>query len=180
MNHELQWKDPTGDFRRFLVGLVEESKAELIAEEAYSLPTTVGQRLACRMDRPWMDVDMDHTARVEAGICEELKKRPCGPLFDGQGNPAGEAFGYLPHADQIREEHWVRRILERRVGSVIVVCGPLHVAPLAEKLRSKGQGVKEIKAWEFGWYISLYGMLEISEQDGNRWCNIHRKDSRKA
>ena len=74
LNHELQWKDPTGDLRRILSELLATLQIDLIAEEAFGLPSTVGQRLACKLDKPWIDIDMSTAERRLAGIGEPIER----------------------------------------------------------------------------------------------------------
>lgn len=174
-DHEAQWKDPSGDFRKLLEKCAAECLVELIAEEAYSLPTTVGQRLACRRDVPWIDFDMNSAERLEAGISEELSQRPTSPIFsDRRDRVVGGIVEYLPRADGLREEHWVRRLLNHRADSVIVVCGALHVKPLAGRLIASAATVHEIEAWNFEWHIRLYGTVKVVERNGVRWVETRR------
>ena len=51
-----------------LSDLLTSSEIDLIAEEASGLPTTVGQRVSCKLDTPWIDMDMTRAERIEAGI----------------------------------------------------------------------------------------------------------------
>ena len=117
-----------------LEGLVRESRVELIAEEAYKLPTTVGFRLACRANLPWVDIDMNDTERLQAGIDDELKNRPERPLFDRNK----VAVSYLAHADGIREGHWVNRLMQHYVSSALVTCHILHLCPFAQSSGTRG------------------------------------------
>jgi hypothetical protein len=80
LNHEVQWKDPTGDLHRILGELFGNSQIDLIAEEAFGLPTTVAQRLACRLDKPWIEIDMSIADRKLAGIHDALMKRRSEPI----------------------------------------------------------------------------------------------------
>jgi hypothetical protein len=168
LNHRVQWKDPSGELHMVLEGLVRESHVQLIAEEAYQLPTTVGFRLACRANLPWVDVDMNDTERLQAGIAEELKKRTQRPLFDGKR----VAVSYLPHADGVREAHWVNRLMQHRVSSALVICNLLHLGPFAGKLRSKGCTVNERNVCDEKWHMDVVGPCKIVEGNGERWCEF--------
>src|SRR6266852_4754734 len=80
LNHELQWKDATGDLQRLLADRITNSSVDLIVEEATGLPTTVAQRLSCRLNKPWMNIDLSEAEKILAGIKEELDQRPSPPL----------------------------------------------------------------------------------------------------
>jgi hypothetical protein len=171
LDHRVQWKDPTGELQVLLERLVGESRVELIAEEAYKLPTTVGFRLACRANMPWVDIEMNDTERQQAGIYDELNKRPSGPLLkDDRSMVPTER--YLPHADDVREAHWVNRVMQHHVSSALVICGVLHLVPFAAKLRSKGCTVKERNVCNESWYKNAFGACKVVEENGERWCEF--------
>ncbi|MGO8813457.1 MAG: hypothetical protein ACLQVG_02155 [Terriglobia bacterium] len=165
LDHRVQWKDPTGDLQMLLEGLVRDSRVELIAEEAYKLPTTVGFRLACRANLPWVDIDMNDTERLQAGIDDELKKRRQRPLFDKKM----VEVEYLAHADGVREAHWVRQLMQHHVSSALVICDLLHLSPFASKLRDKGCTVKERNVCDEDWYMNRFGPRKVVEENGERW-----------
>ena len=167
-DHKAQWADPTGDFQELLQRLVREADVKLIAEEAYKLPTTVGFRVACRANLPWLDFDMDDSERLRAGIYEELNSRPSGPVIKEDGTMA-PAESYLPHADGIREAHWVKRLMRHEINSAVVICGVLHLSPLAARLRNAGCTVKERNMCEETWYQNKFGRCKIMEENGRRW-----------
>jgi hypothetical protein len=163
VDHDLQCKDPTGNFLRVLQERLRDSDVELIAEEATKLPTTVGQRLACRINVPWLNMDMDDAERKEAGIFDELNGRWFGPLM-GDDDPDGSyASGYLPRADGLREEYWVSRVARQKVMSAIMVCGFMHLSPLAKKLRNCGCSVEELNVCGLDWYIANTGRWTLIE-----------------
>jgi len=168
LDHRVQWKDPTGELQMLLEGLVRQSRVDLIAEEAYKLPTTVGFRLACRANLPWVDVDMNDTERLESRINDELKNRPQRPLFDGKK----VAVSYLPHADAIREAYWVNRLMQHNVSSPLVICDLLHLSPFASKLRNKGCTVKEQNVCDEDWNKNRFGPRKVVEENGERWCEF--------
>lgn len=171
LKHPLQWKDTTrNDLRDLLSGLLAEEDADLITEEAPALPTTVAQRLAFQLNKPWLNVAMDECQRRAAGIYDELAKRPVWPFEDDNGNHAGRAEGYLPNADQVRENHWISQIIRLESKSVIILCGVIHLSPLAKKLRSHGYEVKEIDVCKVDWCIKEFGGACIDEADGDRSC----------
>jgi hypothetical protein len=74
--HRVQWEDPTGDLSELIERTVETSSVKLIAEEAYTLATTAGFRVACRLNLPWIQIDMNDCERLAAGIKEELRDPP--------------------------------------------------------------------------------------------------------
>ena len=80
LNHDVQWKDPTGHLREIIAEQINNSSVDLVAEEATSLPTTVAQRLACKLDKPWIEIDMSKTDRELAGIDDALTNRLTHPI----------------------------------------------------------------------------------------------------
>jgi hypothetical protein len=79
LNHDVQWQDPTGDLQRLLSHLLESIHVDLVAEEACGLPTTVAQRLCCRLNIPWIDIDLSVAERKLAGIHERLLEKLSDP-----------------------------------------------------------------------------------------------------
>lgn len=182
VDHQLQWRDATGSrLRDLLSALLAKEDAGLIAEEATGLPTTVAQRLAFRLGKPWLNVDMDECQRRAAGIYDELAERPFGPLFDGNGDQAGVTEGHLPNADGVREGHWLSQIIKYGSGSVIMLCGVLHLSPFAERLRGCGYEVKEINVCELDWCVNEFGGSESSRRTGDGCANTTcRASTRRA
>jgi len=169
-DHELQWKDPTGHLRKLLVDLMNKSSVDLVAEESTGLPTTVAQRLACKLDKPWIEIDLSTAERKLIGIADALDK-PRGfpiPPFDGKG------FGiaYLPREDGIREEEWRRRILKQRADVVLCLCGYLHLDTFTRKLEEAGCHVEKLALTELPWFQELYGEYSIVEENGKRWSEV--------
>jgi hypothetical protein len=173
LNHELQWKDATGDLQRLLADRIANTSVDLIVEEASGLPTTVAQRLALGQNKPWMNMDLDKAERILAGIKEELDKRPFEPI-DPSAN-AGGRYQYLPRADGIRETEWVRRILRLRVKALICLCGFIHVGPFTKKLEENGYNVEQLNVSELEWFKNQFGTYQIVEEDGRRWCEIRHQ-----
>lgn len=70
VHHKLQWRDTdAGHLESILAKILEgDPTVELIAEEANKLPTTVGQRIAFRFNKPWANVDMDEIERQRKGF----------------------------------------------------------------------------------------------------------------
>lgn len=169
LHHKLQWRDTgSGDLESLLSKLLErEPTVELIAEEANKLPTTVAQRLACRLNKPWKNVDMDEMERQRDGIYEELQSRGSEPLMDDDD---GYTQCYLTNADEIREQFWLSKIISYRVDQVLFLCGLLHLGTVAAKFRSRHWTVEEIDVCGCEWYRSKFGTLTIVEKDGRRWC----------
>ena len=172
--HRVQWEDQTGDLQALLERLVEESHVELIAEEANKLPTTIGFRLACRINKPWIDIDMDDAEALRAGIYEELNRRPQGPL-PKDGGTMVTTIEYLPHADGVRETYWVKRLMQHRVSSALVLCGLLHLSPFSAKLREKGCVVTELNLCDLDWYKKAFGVWRVVEEAGRRSCELSVK-----
>lgn len=170
LNHELQWKDPSGDLKRFLDQQFKNSSLGLVTEEARSLPTTVAQRLAWTYNTPWMDIDLSSADLKLAGIYDELQKRRSPPIDPSESSDC--RVEYLPNADGIRETEWVRRILLQRVDVVLCLCGFLHVDPFKQKLEEKRCIVEYIDVVNTSWFKRSYGTYRIVEENGTRWCEI--------
>jgi hypothetical protein len=170
LNHELQWKDPTGGLRRILSELLARPEIELVAEEACGLPTTVAQRLTYKLNKPWIEIDMSIPERKLAGIHQALMDRRSAPI-DPFSN-IGSLSLYLPKEDGIRETEWVTRILRQRVDGVVCLCGFLHIEPFTQKLGKFGCTVEHVNLVEQEWFRRLYGTYRIIEEDGKRWCEI--------
>ena len=174
LNHRVQWEDPTGDLQNLIDRVVEDRRVELIAEEAYKLPTTVGFRVACRANKPWIEIDMSDSERLQVGLCDELESRSS-PDWKDDGSMV-TVVNYLPHADGVREAHWLKTILNHHVNSELVICGLLHMTPFAEKLRQKGCTVNEsINVCDLDWCKRRFGPCEVMEVNGRRWCEIPAK-----
>jgi len=169
VHHKLQWRDTDArDLELLLTKTLEgDPNIELIAEEANRLPTTVGQRLAFRFNKPWANLDMDELERQRKGIHEALQSRGGAPLDDDSD---GCKEYYLNEADRIREESWVSKINGYRLDRVIFVCGLLHLSTAAARFRDRGWIVEEFNACACQWYVERFGTLTIVEEDGYRWC----------
>lgn len=102
-----------------------------IAEEYHSAigETSVGQRLAVERNLRWYNVDMTLEEKLRGGILEAQQSRP--GMF--QAN-----LTYRIPSDDIREEAWVEKLIEGASGTTLVICGYLHCAALARKLRKRG------------------------------------------
>jgi len=173
LNHDVQWKDPTGHLREIIAEQINNSSVDLVAEEATGLPTTVAQRLACKLDKPWIEIDMSKTDRKLAGIDDALTNRLTHPIdpFENMGSRCL----YLPQEDGIREAAWVSRILKQRAEVVLCLCGFMHVDPFTEKLEKKGCSVQQLGVTNLPWFQDLYGKYSIVEENGERWCEMRRE-----
>ena len=169
VHHKLQWRDTDAkDLESLLSTRLEDDPAvELIAEEANKLPTTVGQRLAFRFNKPWANVDMDELERQRKGIYDALQSRGGAPLDDDLD---GWKEYYVPEADGMREDFWLTKINGYRLDRVVFVCGLLHLSTVAAKFRERGWIVEEINACACQWYVERFGTLTVVEEDGYRWC----------
>ena len=175
LNHELQWRDPEGQLRQIVADRINSSGVDLIAEEAAGLPTTVAQRLACKLDKPWIDIDMSKAERKLAGIHEALLARQSVPI-DPYEN-IGSRCMYLPQEDGVREEEWLSRILMRRADQVLCLCGFMHVDLFGKRLGEKGCSVERLNITDLPWFQKLYGKYSMVEEHGQRWCEVRRQSS---
>jgi hypothetical protein len=170
VDHSLQSNDPTGDFGRLLRQLLDKTPVDLIAEEMKGTDPTVAQQIALNRSIPWLNVDATLEDRVRLGIQVELFNRPTPLIFEGD-MCVGQKSKYLPHADSIREELWVSRVVANRVGAALVVCGLLHMRHLADKLTEQGCDVFQTDVCAADWYKEHYGQAQLFEDStGNLWC----------
>jgi hypothetical protein len=170
INHDVQWKDPTGDLQRLLSQILASVHIDLVAEEACGLPTTVAQRLCSKTNIPWIDIDLSVAERKLAGIYEKLLARPQGPIDPCVNQDT--MFRYLTEEDGIREEEWLRRIIRTQVHSVVCLCGFLHVGTFAKRLKEMGCSIEDLKVTDSQWFRARYGTYQVVEKDGQRWCEI--------
>ncbi len=105
-----------------------------IAEEFHEAigSSSVAQRLAHDRQLRWYNVDMTTQEKHDAGILEDQMNRP--GMFQG-------AITYRVRSDDIREEAWVKKLIEAASGTTLVICGYLHFEPLVQKLRARGHTV---------------------------------------
>jgi hypothetical protein len=165
LDHTTQARDPTGDLERILADLVSKRSPDLIAEEANTSGATVARSFG------GLNMDMSAAERIAAGIDGELRNRPWQFIVQGDA-VVGEIRDYLPKADAIREAHWVAFVLKQRASSAILLCGLLHMQPLAAKLREKGCQVEEVNLCDCDWYRAHVGNVEIFEKDSRRWAEF--------
>lgn len=165
LDHTTQARDPTGDLKRTLTDLVAKHRPGLIAEEANTSETTVAQSLG------GLNMDMSTAERIAAGISDELLNRPWKFIVEGD-SVVGEVRDYVRNADAVREAHWGAFILNQRASSAIVLCGLLHMQPLAAILREKGCQVEEVNLCDCDWYKAQVGSVAIFEKDRRRWAEF--------
>jgi len=164
IDHETQWLDRTGDFKTLVTSLCTEHAFYLIAEEACTLPTTTAQRLAFRLDIPWIDMDMSHSQRKEAGFEDSVA---FAPLFDQHGEYEGTRTSFPGGAQDKRENHWLSVLGKRGQARNFVICGSLHLDSICRKLSEKGNDVVRIPVWEERWYREKVGVCSIFEDEGS-------------
>lgn len=96
--------------------------------------SSIAHRLAKEFQIQWYNVDMTLQERVDAGILEAQSNRP--GMFQSH-------ITYRIPSDDIREEAWIRKLLQEDLGTTIVVCGYLHFESLAQKLRTAGHTIDQ-------------------------------------
>src|SRR5262249_37498614 len=94
--------------------------------------TSIGKRLAKERNLRWYNVDMTTEEKRKAGILEEQQNRP--RMFQ-------DATCCRVPSDEVREDAWVKKLIESASGTTIVICGYLHFEPLVQKLGAGGHGV---------------------------------------
>ena len=110
---------------------------EIVARE---LSNTIARQVSELLGLRWIQIDMSIEDRIKAGIDGKLLNR-MELRFDANGHPI-PAIRYAPVEDGIREEFWLDRIQEAGDdGPILVICGCLHCAPLAEKAEKRGHRV---------------------------------------
>lgn len=121
--------------------LLEAHGIALIAEENRLFRDTVSKRLADSRGLSWIQIDMSIDERLKAGIYEKLANRMQIRRYDADGNPI-MANRYAEREDGIREEWWLNKIEGAiKSGTVLVVCGCLHVGPLSLKAENRGHKI---------------------------------------
>jgi len=157
LDHETQWRDETGDFRKLLLGLANQEKPQLIAEEAFSLPTTVAQRLSWGIDVPWLDIDFAFKLRTKTLPNHGIKDMP-EPDIDG--NYSSRTIIYSKYKQKPRENCWLHQIRKHNCDSIWLICGLMHVYSLSEKLGDCD--VHCVRVWEMDWYKEKWGKFILS------------------
>ena len=89
--------------------------------------TSVAQVLAEKHGLHWCNLDMTPKEKQDAGIFEDQRSRP--------------STTARVCSDDIREDAWVGKLTQPGSGTVLVICGFLHLESLVQKLRDKGHGV---------------------------------------
>jgi hypothetical protein len=90
---------------------------------------------------PWRNIDMTEDDRRAAGISDQLADRPERLVF-GDGPMPERILDRVP-SDAVREKFFVNRIVDENHsdGTVLVLLGNEHVAPVKEKLSAIGHTV---------------------------------------
>jgi len=134
-DHRMQHSEP--GFEALLRTWLDQRYFEpltAIAEEYHESigSSSVAQRLAKDRQLRWCNLDMTTQEKETAGILEEQRARP--GMFH-------ETITYRVPSDEIREEAWVRKLIEVGTGTTLVVCGYLHFESLVQRLRARGHTV---------------------------------------
>ncbi len=134
-DHRFQEADPglEGLLRELAKVNFTEPLSAIAEEYSDKIGKSIAQRLAERLDVAWFNLDLSTEERDKAGILEELSNRPRG--FD--------KVTYRVPADDLREDVWVRKLTESRNGTMIAICGYMHLDSLVRKLRADGHAVDQ-------------------------------------
>jgi hypothetical protein len=113
-------------------GVITRHATRLIAEEYPSDTHSMAFVIAVRLHIPYLQIDMYEDEWRGAGIYDEMSKvQSCDEYR-------------LFHADGVREEFWLDKIeASEDRGPVLIICGHLHVAFLADKAEGRGGRVVE-------------------------------------
>jgi hypothetical protein len=169
VDHMLQETDSSGDFRKLIESIIEESPVDVVAEEAKLNYQTIPRQIAKARAIRWLGVDTSPEDKTRLGIHDELMNRPKDLIF-GDTTCLGEKGKYLANADNIREQLWVSRTLESGARTALFICGVLHLQQLAEKFSAAGCEVTQLNVCELGWYKQNYGEIKlVTGKDGSLW-----------
>jgi hypothetical protein len=133
-DHRMQRRDPglEGLLSGFLKVTTWMEPLQAIAEEYdEKAAKSIAQRLAQGSGLSWFNLDMTSEEKFQAGILNEQRSRP---MSEG-----GVTFR-VP-TDDVREEAWVRKLIECGSGTTLVICGYVHFEPFVRQLRAKGHTV---------------------------------------
>jgi len=176
VDHDFQHNDRTGDFRKFVCEQLDKTSIDLVAEEAKETECPVGKQIAAERSIHWLGIDATAEDKIRLNITDELLSRPSSLIFEGD-LCVGQKGRYLPHADGIREELWVSRIIAGQANSALVICGLLHMQSLAQRLLAHNCDVSQANVCSTGWYKGFYGETQVfHDGDGNLWYE-HRYKS---
>lgn len=133
-DHRMQHAEP--GLKGLLQAWMERTFIEpltAVAEEFHENigDTSVAQELARERQLDWFNLDMTDAEKATAGILEEQRNRPA----------PQENIAYRVPSDEIREDAWVRKLVNAESGTRIVLCGYAHFESLVGRLHAGGHGV---------------------------------------
>jgi hypothetical protein len=118
---------------------IEKHSIGLVAEEYTCDTVSMASVVTKRLHIPYLQVDLYPQEWVAYNIDREMKL----PEEFLQGQDVR-----LSHADAVREEFWLQRIVAAvDRGRVLVICGYLHLGFLAQKAEERGGRVVEGRAF---------------------------------
>jgi hypothetical protein len=134
-DHTFQYCDES--LKELIAKLIESELVALIGEE--STPNSIANQVADSKGIKWIPVDMTERERNDAGIgnlsLRRMRYRACRHLPD-------DVAIYAPKEDGVREAYWLTQLEnEKAGGTVLLVCGAVHVRPLSEKAQNLGHQV---------------------------------------
>jgi hypothetical protein len=146
-NHRIQcrWKGASASEAKLSDGLdaivrelVGRHSITLIAEEAPHDVPTVARHVSADMRLPYLQVEMLPSEYERYGIRQEMDMLAA-------ANSRGDADYRCPHADDIREHHWLDKVQSHpSANRVLLVCGYAHTAFLVDKVRGRGKTGLEV------------------------------------
>ena len=162
-DHLTQWQDFEGRLQPIVRDICLKGNLDLIAEEwstkRYRDAETVGKKVAASLSIAWDNVEMSDERMAELGILECVRRRR--PELDDIAGVLVQEIPdtvYMPNADRLREEHWIQQIqIKKPSRGVLMICGLIHVAPLAVRMTASGFTVGTNSLCEHAWYRSKYG-----------------------
>jgi hypothetical protein len=158
LDHLTQFQDSEGRLEQLIREICRETNPDLVAEEwstnRLSHEETVGKRVADGLGIPWCNVEMNdaHMADLDILDCVRLRRQRFDDIADRIIQDVSDTV-YMPNADRLREEYWIQQIQNQRPQrGVLMLCGLIHVAPLAERMSRLGFAVEAVSLCEHEWY----------------------------
>lgn len=127
----------SGKFESCAAAILNRYEIRLVAEEYLCDTESRICSMAKRRHIPYLQVDLWPNEWAEYGIDREMKTRSDAPCMQNVDIR-------LSHADSIRENFWLDKIeICLKAGSVLVICGYLHLDFVAGNIQARGSLVAE-------------------------------------
>ena len=123
--------------------LIAKTGAQIVAEETQHGLDTVTKRVCDRVKCRPANIEMPPDERATRGIPAGYNENPDTPSLDRE------------RWNREREEYMAAKAMTEagEAESAIVICGRMHVQPLAEKFSKAGHGVETSDLQDQPWYV---------------------------